>query len=59
MIKYKELKIGTKVKCLNGNGWGLFQTGEIYTVTSLWDVGIHLNGTPVAMIFADDFEVVE
>lgn len=59
MIKYEELEIGTKVRLINQDGWGRLAVGQVYEVTNLWGVGIHLNDIPVSMAFAKDFEVVE
>ena len=59
MIKYEELKMGTKVRLINQDGWGRLRVGVVYEVTDLWDIGINLDGTPVSMAFAGDFEVVE
>jgi hypothetical protein len=59
MIKYEELKMGTKVRLINQDGWGRLRVGVVYEVTNLWDVCITLDGIPVSMVFAEDFEVVE
>ena len=59
MIKYEELEMGTKVRLINQDGWGRLAVGQVYEVTNLWGVGIHLNDIPVSMVFAEDFEVVE
>lgn len=62
MLKYRELKIGSKVRCLNGDGWGGFVEGGIYEVKQLWDFGIELSGgypsSSVAEEFYQDFELV-
>lgn len=62
MIKYEELKIGTKVRCINGEEWAGFSNGQIYEVSELWGNGIDLEGGwpsgPVADIFFEDFELV-
>lgn len=58
MIKYEELEIGTKVRLLDQDGWASLRVGEVYEVTDLWGVGISLDGRPVSMVFAEDFELV-
>lgn len=63
MIKYEELKLGTKVRCINGDGWAGFTNGGVYEVEELWGVGIDLKGGwpsgPVSEAFFVDFEMVE
>lgn len=59
MIKYEELKMGTKVRLINQDGWGRLRVGVVYEVTELWGAGINLGDVCVAMVFAEDFEVVE
>jgi len=59
MIEYKDLRIGSKVKLINQDGWGRLHVGVTYEVTDLWTIGINLDGIPVSMAFAEDFELVE
>lgn len=63
MIKYEDLSIGTKVRCVNGDEWAGFAAGGIYEVSELWGVGIDLEGGwpsgPVADDFFEDFELVK
>lgn len=63
MIKISDLSVGSKVRCISDKGWyGAFTEGEQYTVTKIWDHGVdgvHLDGSPAASIFFEDFELVE
>jgi hypothetical protein len=63
MIKAQEIKVGSLVKCVNGDGWANFKRGEVYPVTELWlgnaAIGIDINGRPVSTRFYGDFELVK
>lgn len=58
MYQFKE---GDIVKCLVGEDWRHFETGELYEVTGLWYGGIDLGPEhrPVANVFLGDFVLVK
>lgn len=57
--EFLELRKGEKVRCINSEGWASFTAGGIYEVTSVWALGVDIDGKPAAALFSEDFEKVE
>ena len=59
MIDFDKVKVGDKVRCVNGSRWSTFTRGGIYEVTKVNKRTVKLDGIIVPNRYSSDFVTAE